>query len=497
MLRLEVRASADAERRVIEGTVLPYGVAQRIGWDVYRFAAGSLEAPRATTPLVLGHDQNRPVGVLAELANSDDSATARFRIDTTPDGDVALAQAASGSRAGLSIGAEPVNWTTGTDGIIDVTLAHVFEVSLVSVPAFEGATVSRVAASHDPKGDTMTDPTPPVPTAAVPEPEPDPAPAPPPNELHAERVPVRVIAERAPKRLTLAEYLGAFVRAERGDSDARRVLEAALTVENVAGNPGVLPPSYTTEILGALEVASPLASAFKTAPMPSTGMEIIKPQWTNRPNGGYMADDMAAPASNAVSIGKKSVPVQQWAWAGAPTYALVERSTPAYVDAAFEQALVNHAMDLDALIAGLLPVTGLGDAATIGAGIAAVATRTGVYSGRTADRLLAAPDQFGALWDAEGFAKWTDGSVDNASGRIGGLDVFMSSSLNVGDLFVCYSRSIEVRQSTPARLTATMIGAMQVEIGVTSFDSVDLEIPEGIQRVTPLTVAAVRAAAKK
>jgi hypothetical protein len=126
-----------------------------------------------------------------------------------------------------------------------------------------------------------------------------------------------------------------------------------------------------------------------------------------------------------------------------------------------------------------------------------VATRTGVYSGRTADRLLCAPDQFGALWDAEGFAKWTDGSVNNASGRIGGLDVFMSSSLNVGDLFVCYSRSIEVRSSTPARLTATMIGAMQVEIGVTSFDSVDLEIPEGIQRVTPLTVAAARVAAAK
>src|SRR6187399_3191729 len=162
MLRFEVRASADAEARVIEGTVLPYGVPQRIGSGVYRFAAGSLTAARQTTPLVLGHDTNRPVGVLAELAGGDDSATARFRIDATPDGDTALAQAASGSRAGLSIGAEAVDFTAAPDGIIDVTLAHLFEVSLVSVPAFEGATVSRVAAQLDPKGDLMTDSTPPA-----------------------------------------------------------------------------------------------------------------------------------------------------------------------------------------------------------------------------------------------------------------------------------------------------------------------------------------------
>jgi HK97 family phage prohead protease len=479
MLRFEVQASADTDSRTIEGTVLPYGVPSRIGGALYRFAPGSLEAARSTTPLVLGHDTNRPVGVLAELAGGEDAATARFRIDATPDGDTALAQAASGSRAGLSIGAEAVNWTTGEDGIIEVTLAHMFEVSLVSVPAFEGATVSRVAAqASDPKGDEMSDTTPPA-APATPEP---------PAEVPAPR-PVLVVAEAPPRRLSLAEYLGAFVRAERGDPEARRTLEAALTVENVAGNPGVLPPSYTSEILGAMEVRSPLASAFKSAPMPETGMEIIKPSWTTRPDGGYMVDDMAAVPTSGANLGRTSVPVLQWAWAAEPTYALVERSTPAYVDAAFEQALVDHAMDLDAWIANQLPVTGVGDAATIGGGIALVATRAAGYAGRTADRILCSPEQFGKLWDSEGFAKWTDGSINASGGRIGGLDVFMSPSLAPSDLFVAYSRALEVRQSSPARLTATMIGAMHVQIGVTSFDAIDLELPQAIVRVTPLAAA--------
>jgi HK97 family phage prohead protease len=497
MLRLEVRASADSERRVIEGTVLPYGVAQRIGFDVYRFAEGSLEAARGTTPLVLGHDQNRPVGVLAELESGPDAVTARFRVDATADGDTALAQAASGSRSGLSLGAEPVNWTIGADGIIDVTLAHLYEVSLVSVPAFEAAMVTRVAAHYNPEGDPMDVATP---TPVAGDPTPAPVPPPPPAELPVERAPVLVVAERAPRRLTLAEYLGAYVRAERGDHEAAALLQAALTVENVAGNPGVLPPSYTSEVLGSMSVVSPLAEAFKSAPMPESGMEIIKPRWTNRPDGGYMVDDMAAVPTSSANLGKKSVPIRQWAWAAEPTYALVERSTPAYVDVAFEQALVDHAMDLDAWIASFLPVTGVQDVASIGAGIAQVATRqagTPGYAGRTADRILASPDQFGFMWDAEGFSKWTDGHINNAgSGSIGGLDVYMSSSLAEGDLFVAYSRALEVRQSAPARLTATMIGAMHVQIGVTSFDSVDLEIPEGIVRVTPLAAAAAGGATR-
>lgn len=500
MLRFDVRATADTESRVIEGTVLPYGVTQKISGAVYRFAAGSLQAARATTPLVLGHDENRPVGVLAELSNGDDAATARFRIDATADGDTALAQAASGSRAGLSLGAEPIDWTIAEDGTVDVTLAHLFEVSLVSVPAFEGATVSRVAAAYHPKGDEMSDTTPQVP-AETPPATPDPRtimPVPP-AELPVHRPVQLVVAERAPERLTLAQYLGAFVRAERGDTDARRTLEAALTVENVAGNPGVLPPSYTTEILDAMSVSSPLADAFKSAPMPDSGMEIIKPKWTARPNGGYMVDDMAAVPTSAANLGKNSVPVLQWAWAGEPTYALVERSTPAYVDAAFEMALVDHAIDLDAWIASILPVTGVGDAATIGAGLAQVATRTAGYAGRTADRILASPDQFGALWDAEGFSKWTEGNIGSSGGRIGGLEVFMSSSLPAGSLFVAYSRALEVRQSAPARLTAVMIGAMHVQIGVTSFDAIDLEIPDAIVRVASLVPPAggVLAAAKK
>ena len=170
-------AVADLAARTIEGTMVPYDETAKIGDANYRFRPGSVKLARQRTPLLVDHDRGNPVGVLAELVERDDGVLARFRIDPTPAGDTALVQAASGSRGSLSIGAE-VDESVEDGDVNDVTAARVFEVSLAALSAFEGATVTRVAASmiDESGGQTPTIPPTNPTTSRTPTPNPNPNP---------------------------------------------------------------------------------------------------------------------------------------------------------------------------------------------------------------------------------------------------------------------------------------------------------------------------------
>src|SRR4029077_3534822 len=143
--------AADTVERTIDGVIVPYGEVATIAGVAYRFVAGSVKLARSRTPLLMDHDHRRPVGVLERLTETELGAVARFRLDGTPDGLTALAQAATGSRGALSIGAS-VEASIDNAGVLDVTAGLVHEVSLVALSAFEGATVTNVAAEADPAG---------------------------------------------------------------------------------------------------------------------------------------------------------------------------------------------------------------------------------------------------------------------------------------------------------------------------------------------------------
>ena len=92
MLQFDIDVSAaDQQTRTIEGVAVPYGETANLGGTVYRFQEGSLVQARNRTPLLLGHDRNRPIGVLVELADTPNGALARFQIDNGIEGDLAVA----------------------------------------------------------------------------------------------------------------------------------------------------------------------------------------------------------------------------------------------------------------------------------------------------------------------------------------------------------------------------------------------------------------------
>lgn len=488
-------ATVDTERRRIEGLSIPYGeigVAAVNGEAAQiRYTAGAqITQARERTPLVLSHDNDRPIGVLAELRQEDGGYVTSFAIDATPDGDTALVQAASGSRAGLSGLVRTIDYDEN-DGVLDIRAGELVHVGLVTIPAFASAQVSRVAAAAADTTPTERSTTVETTAPVIDAPEVTPAAAPETETtIAAERPVILTRASRAGEEIELAcsggELVIAMMLAARGDQNAQRTVEAALSVIDSTDVPGLMPPAYVGSILGEPTTNRPLADRVAVRrPLPATGMSFTKPKWDTLPEGGWVAENAAIP-SNAAGIGTQDVTVLEWAWGIAMSYAVATRSSPDAIESLYRAAVASYYRDVEQKIADLLMANDQATAAGAGIGVG-IANYFGDVDDAP-DLLVVSPDIYGDLVDvADTVPTYSSGSVTGATmqGQIAGLEIVVSPKLPAGTELVTKRGVIELRESSPVRLTANVIGALQVELGVTAFATFDLEIPNGIHSLTP------------
>jgi HK97 family phage prohead protease len=486
MLKFDIDVrTAEAASRTITGVAVPYGETANLGGTVYTFTAGSLTQARQRTPLLLGHDRNRPIGVLVDLVDTPGGALARFSVDAGAEGDLALAQAASGSRGGLSIGAEIVDGTTGADGVVTVTAASLLEVSLVSIPAFAGADVMQVAADktdESAEDDDENDPTIEDEAEATAEDEKEET-----DMLENETVAadLAAIPAAAAARPVMAAdtYITAMVRAMKGDQNAARMIEASLDVIDTAAIVGLVPDQYLRQIIGGLADERPLANNVRRAPLPAEGMKLYKPIWTTTPEGGWISESDPTP-SNAITIGNHEVEIEQWAYGVSMTVASLERGF-GVGESVFRQIILDYYAAVEAKLS--LAMTDAADAVAAGATIlATIGLQTAeIYkdSGRRPTTAFMAGDVWAELLATEASLPFTGGqtTASGIAGQIAGLDIVVTGALADGTL-VCADRNvIELRESAPLQLRANAIGTMNVELGVTSFASFDVEVPNAIK----------------
>jgi hypothetical protein len=456
----EPGSSETPTRRQIGGQAVPYNVAARVGPLGQRvtFQPGSIIAENGS-PLLLGHDPQRPVGVLVDASSSGDELRARWQVDPTRDGDEALVQAQSGSRRGLSVGVDLEEYDEDEDGSLVVRLGRLAETSLVALAGFASAGVDVVTAqaSQPGEGEDMPDETQTEETTTAPV-ETHPAP------VEAHRAPILVQARPEPE-LRAGEFVQTYVRAQRGDARARQRIEAALTTETTATEPGVIPIVYVQQIIDSLGYSRPLYDAMSHADMPAAGMLIRRPHVTTRPDGGWVVDETAGAPTGPVVIGNADMSVRQWAWAGAASVALVERSAPSYVEEVFSQAVKSYYRDVEADVASHLPAAA-GSATSLGE---AVAEFMAAYRDWP-NLLILGSTAYGKFLDATGVLMYTAGSAD-ATGQatIAGLRVVASPDVTPGDGWVTRGDMLEIRETTPVRLSVANVEALSMEIGVTGF----------------------------
>jgi hypothetical protein len=310
---------------------------------------------------------------------------------------------------------------------------------------------------------------------------------------------IRAERSRVPA-MRAGEFVQTMIRADRGDVAAQRLLTAALNAVTSANAPGVLPPTYTTEILGGVDADRTLADLFRSAsPLPTTGLTITKPHWTTKPQGGWIADGAATPSS-AVQIDAADSQIDQWAFGVLVSYAVMERSSPDFAEAVYREAVNDYYGDVETKIAAALAGLTTAPAATLGAAVAAyVATRRS-----RPNVLLVGGTVYGEYVDATGpgYPLYTTGAVD-ASGNIteylAGLRIVLASFLAPTAALVGHTSALDFREQNPIRLSANVIGTNSVEVGVYSFAYLDVEKPDAFVPITyvpPVALSAGRSSGK-
>lgn len=144
----------DTARRIITGTLVPYGEPGRTNLGLRAVAAGAVRFRQPSQPRVIGiygHDRERTVSRLVAYEDTPTALRARFRVAGTPLGDQLLAEAAEGVRAMLSIELDGVQYDPAGNivGGLCEFAAH------VPIGAYDSATVDSVAASLHNEGDDV------------------------------------------------------------------------------------------------------------------------------------------------------------------------------------------------------------------------------------------------------------------------------------------------------------------------------------------------------
>ena len=136
------------ERR-IDAIAVPYNTFATVsGGQQVMFKPGSLPIDGKAPRVFMYHDQTKPVGIVAERVDTPEAMLASMKISRTALGDEAMILAADGVMD-VSVGVNPIDFTTDKQGRVTVTRADWMELSLVPIPAFAGATITEVAAQAE------------------------------------------------------------------------------------------------------------------------------------------------------------------------------------------------------------------------------------------------------------------------------------------------------------------------------------------------------------
>jgi hypothetical protein len=144
------------ERR-IDAVAVPWNTFATVsdGTEVM-FKEGSLPVDGKAPRVFMYHDSSQPVGIVSERVSTSEAMLASMYISRTSAGDDALTLSADGVME-VSVGVNPREFSYDDQGRMIVTAADWMELSLVPIAAFEGSTITRVAASADTEPDTQPD----------------------------------------------------------------------------------------------------------------------------------------------------------------------------------------------------------------------------------------------------------------------------------------------------------------------------------------------------
>ena len=263
----------------IAGVAVPWDtVATVSGGQQVSFSRGAFDVAQKPAKLLENHDMTQLRGIVNALADTPAGLEFEATLADTRASRDAVALLQAGAYDSVSVGAQPITFTTSADGVMNVTEAALVELSLVAVPAFSGAVITEVAATAaDPEPDSEdSDP------ETIEESDTEMSDALPAEPVEAAATPVnpyQVVYAQTPKALpTPAEYIAAMVTNPAKLDEYHARIEASTPGELVTNDiPGVIPEQIIAPIYNNFIGSRPLVDATGVRAMPSAGAVFLRP----------------------------------------------------------------------------------------------------------------------------------------------------------------------------------------------------------------------------
>ena len=474
MTEMETRSfeiRLDAETREVTGLAVPYGSTADIG-GVYReaFAPGAI---RSVEDVKLFWQHSEPIGKILEGRDTEAGFEIRAKISDTPRGNEAYTLLRDGVINKFSVGFVPVEQTRDGD-LVTRTLVDLKEVSLVSFPAFAGAsvaevreesTVAEVVADSIRTKETNMSENMELDVRAVQDEVAEIR-----RELELVKTPSVSVSTEGKFR-SQGEYAKALVT---GDADAIELFRAATSAD------AALRPAFVGFVNNLINSGRPTLNAFAINALPSTGLTIEYAKVnTNTIAVGKQTTENTALSTGDVALSTVSVSVNTYGGFTKISKQAIERSTVNYLDVAFQAMSLAYAKKMNtefiAVLAGLTwtgktyDLSALTAAAVMGGiadGAAYIYNATGlspefIVAGVTAyKRLVSIVDtagrpvvqQVGTGDNIIGLA-----NIPGLKGSILGLPIVVDPAMDAKTAYLASSQALTTYESagTPTRLSVS------------------------------------------
>lgn len=489
----EIRAT-NADQRTVEGVAVPFNDTIDIGGGMKeRFAPGAVDL---NANVKLFRDHKDVIGVVTHMSEDANGLNITAKISDTTLGNETLNLVKDGAIRSFSVGFIPVTDQKDGNTIIRKKV-DLKEVSLVAFPAYDKAEVLSVREENNQEEISMENTTPDY-TSAIEE-----------VRNHAEELERRldVIAAaktEAPSAPQFRTY-GEFVKAAAlGNDDAiklSRDWEGATTGDTIMKN------VWVSDVLRLVNAGRPTFAALSTAALPSTGNVIEYPLYVN--NSMDVAEQAAQGdtlAFGGITLSSETAPVKTYGGYTSMSRQLIERSSVAYVDAAFRAMAQKYASATNAVAKSVMSAaTGFNtssvaawEADAILEALADSAVKVNGDTGKALEFILASSDVFKSLakivdgadrplLSNTGATVNTFGAINpvGLTGNIFGLPIVVDPSLSAGSLFIGNSSAVTTYESAgaPLRLTKDDITNLTTDFSVFGYLAVAATDPKAMVKV--------------
>jgi HK97 family phage prohead protease len=275
---ITAEAGDDTRPARIAGIAVPWDTVATVsdGTEV-KFSRGAFDTGQKPAKLLENHDMTQLRGIVDTLADGDDGLEFEATLADTRASRDAVALLKAGAYDSVSVGAQPITFTTDPAGVMTVTEAALVELSLVAVPAFREAVITEIAATVPDPGDEQQDP-----ETQNEEPE-EMTDAEKAEPIAAEATtPTNPImyAMARPELPTAVEYIAAMVQGGASFERMRAAVHAAAPEIGTADTPGILPEPIIGPVYNNFIGMRPVVDAIGARAMPGGGKVFIRPEVT-------------------------------------------------------------------------------------------------------------------------------------------------------------------------------------------------------------------------